>query len=167
MPKHHSALVTTLLLPRALPLLMCACAGRGAPPAASIATVLKGSCKDPRAWQDDIGAIERGALASVEGQYIRNTCDGTAQVSGTQLHIRRPGPSQALDWMFRCGASRVVVGSEAPGTSATTVWLPDGLVDISVTARGPDVVVTLQGESVPKNIELLRRTIARIGGARP
>jgi hypothetical protein len=166
MPKRHSMLVATLLPPWTLSLLMSACAGGRVSPPASVATVLKGSCKDPREWQDDIGAVEHGVPANVEGQYIRNTCDGTTQVSGTEVHIRRPVPSPALDWMLRCRASRVVVGREAL-PAPTSVWLPEGLVDISVTAHGPDVIVTLQGESVPKNIQLLRRTIARIDGARP
>ena len=67
--------------------------------------------------------------------------------------------------MLRCGASRVRVGTDNPaGPSPTSLWLPDGLLDIAVKPEGDNFLVTLSAESVPKNIQLFHRTSDFLSG---
>ena len=43
-------------------------------------------------------------------------------------------------------------------SSTSSLWLPDGWLDIEVKPEGGNFRVTLSAESVPKNIQLFHRT---------
>ncbi len=113
------------------------------------------------AWRDNLRILQPSTVLKVEAHYTRNTCDGTTQVIGTRVLLRSPKePSPAaLSWMLQCRASRVFVGEAEPSyLPASSRWLPPGWLDIAVKPEGGIVVVTLSADSVPKNIELFRRT---------
>jgi hypothetical protein len=143
-----------------LPFLAGACAGT-ASRNTSTAAVAQNPCRDADVWRDDLRILEPKFVVNVEPHYTRNTCDGTTQIIGTQVLVRRPtdSSSEALSRMLRCGASRVRVGTDnRAGPSPTSLWLPDGLLDIEVKPEGDNFLVTLSAESVPKNIQLFHRT---------
>jgi hypothetical protein len=143
-----------------LPLCGLTCAEH--PPATiSTAPVALSPCKDAQSWRDQLQILQPNTVLGVEAHYWRNTCDGTAQVMGTRVLLRRPeAPSlAALSWMLRCGGSRVFFGAADPSRSSTGPrWLPGGWLDIEVKPDGGNFVVTLSADSVPKNIELFHRT---------
>jgi hypothetical protein len=61
--------------------------------------------------------------------------------------------------MLQCRASRVFLGEADPSDlPRRSPWLPSGWLDIEAKPEGGNLVVTLSAESVPKNIELFRRT---------
>jgi hypothetical protein len=100
-------------------------------------------------------------VLGVEAHYWRNTCDGTAQVMGTRVLLRRPEDSSraALSRMLQCGGSRVFLGQAYPSQPSTSLlWLPDGWLDIEVKPEGGNFLVTLSADSVAKNIQLFQRT---------
>jgi hypothetical protein len=143
-----------------LPLCGLACAEH---PSATISTarVARSPCKDPKSWRDNLQILQPNNVLGVEAHYWRNTCDGTAQVMGTRVLVRRPEDSSlaALSWMLQCGGSRVFLGAADPSQSSTGPrWLPDGWLDIEVKPDGGNFVVTLSADSVPKNIQLFHRT---------
>jgi hypothetical protein len=149
-----------------LPFLAGACAG-SASRNITTSAVAQNPCRDIDVWRDDLRILEPKFVVNVEPHYTRNTCDGTTQIIGTQVVVRRPtdSSSAALSRMLRCGASRVRVGMDNPeGPSPTSLWLPDGLLDIEVKPEGGNLLVTLSAESVPKNIQLFHRTTDFLGG---
>ena len=136
------------------------CAGLP-PPRTSVAPVAKNPCEDPAAWQDNLRILQRNTVLRVEAHYTRNTCDGTTQVIGTRALLRSPEGSSgaALSWMLQCRASRIFLGEAAPsGFPRGSPWLPTGWLDVEAKPEGGNVIVTLSADSVPKNIELFRRT---------
>jgi hypothetical protein len=149
-----------------LPFLAGACAGTS-PRNTSTAAVAQNPCQDADVWREDLRILEPKSVVHIEPHYTRNTCDGTTQVIGTQVVMRRPADSSfaALSRMLRCGASRVHIGEDNPvGPSPTSLWLPDGWLDIEVKPDGGDFLVTLSAESVPKNIQLFHRTTELLDG---
>jgi hypothetical protein len=144
-----------------LALLASACAGVR-PPTASTTAI--DPCRDATTWQDDLRIVLPSGVLAARGLYIKNTCDGTTQVTGTELLIRRSedSSSTALARMLKCGGSRVLLagGERSRDQSPSSVWLPDGWVEISVRSHAENVLVTLSADSVPKNIELLRHAVA-------
>lgn len=148
-----------------LPFLAGACAGT-ASRNTSTAAVAQNPCRDADVWRDDLRILEPRSVVEIEPHYTRNTCDGTTQVIGTQVVLRPPSDSSsaALSRMLRCGASRVLVGMHNPASpSPTSLWLPDGWLDIEVKPEGGNFLVTLSAESVPKNIQLFHRTTDFLG----
>jgi hypothetical protein len=123
------------------------------------APVTRNPCEEAAPWQDNLRILQPRTVLRVEAHYIRNTCDGTTQVIGTRVFLRRPEDSSqaALSWMLQCRASRVfVAGADSSPLSTNSRWLPAGWLDIEVKADGENVVVTLSADSIPKNIELFR-----------
>ena len=141
---------------------ICASACAGIPsPRTSVASVAKNPCEDAAAWQENLRILQPRTVLSVQAHYTRNTCDGTTQVIGTRVLLRRPEDSShaALSWMLQCRASRVLLGEAHPSLFLTSSpWLPTGWLDIEAKPEGGNFVVTLSADSVPKNIELFRRT---------
>jgi hypothetical protein len=61
--------------------------------------------------------------------------------------------------MLQCRASRIFLGETDPSDSPTSPrWLPAGWLDIETKPEGGTLIVTLSADSVPKNIDLFRRT---------
>jgi len=148
-----------------LPCLAGACAG-AASRSTSIAAVPQNPCRDANVWREDLRILEPKLVVHIEPHYTRNTCDGTTQVIGTQVVLRSPSDSAsaALSRMLRCGFSRVLIGTPNPASlSPTSLWLPDGWLDIEVKPDGGNFLITLSAESVPKNIQLFHRTTDFLG----
>jgi hypothetical protein len=132
----------------------------------STAALAQNPCGDAKAWRDDLHILQPKAVLGIEPHYTRNTCDGTTQIIGTQIVMRRleDSSSAALSRMLRCGPSRVLVGKDDPSMPSTSsLWLPDGWLDIGVKPDGGNFLVTLSAESVPKNIQLFHRTVDFLG----
>jgi hypothetical protein len=132
----------------------------------STAAIAQNPCGDANAWREDLRILQAATVVGVEPHYWRNTCDGTSQVIGTQIVLRRPedSSSAALTRMLRCGPSRVLVGRDGPSMSSrSSLWLPDGWLDIGVKPDGGNFLVTLSAESVPKNIQLFHHTVDLLG----
>ena len=130
-------------------------------PHTSGAPIAKTPCEDAAAWQDNLRILQPTTALKVEAHYTRNTCDGTTQVIGTRVLLRSPQDSSraAVSWMLQCRASRVFLGEDDRSVRpASSWWLPPGWLDIEVKPEGGDLIVTLSADSVPKNIELFRRT---------
>jgi hypothetical protein len=148
-----------------LPFFAYACAETSSP-RLSAAAIAQNPCRDAHAWRDDLRILEPKSVVGIEPHYTRNTCDGTTQVIGTQIVMRRPenSSSAALSRMLRCGASRVLVGKDDPSIPSTSsLWLPDGWLDVVVKPDGANFLVTLSSESIPKNIQLFHRTTDFLG----
>ncbi len=119
-------------------------------------------CEDGRAWQDALRALPPTAVRRVEATYLRDTCAGTALVSGTKLSIV-PDAGQSSAWarLIECHAARVrFLGPEPSPPRSPTAWMPDGWVDIKVEGDTRNIVLTLHAESATKNIRLFRHTAA-------
>jgi len=152
-----------------LAIFACTCAETQLP-STSTATVTQNPCRDAKAWRYGLGILQPKIVVEIEPHYTRNTCDGTTQVIGTQIVMSRPDESSAaaLSQMLRCGASRVWIGKDNPSMpSRTPFWLPDGWLDVGVKPDGVNFLVTLSAESVPKNIQLFRRTTDFLRARRP
>ena len=148
-----------------LTFLLHACAA-APPPRAPTQLAAQNPCGDAKAWRDDLRILEPKTVLGIEPHYWRNTCDGTSQVIGTQIVLRRPedSSSAALSWMLRCGPSRVLVGKDNPSMPPTSLlWLPDGWLDVGVKPDGGNFLVTLSAESVPKNIQLFHHAVDFLG----
>jgi hypothetical protein len=141
---------------------ICASTCAGIPsPRSSVAPVAKNPCEDAAAWQDNLRILQPNTVLGVEAHYTRNTCDGTTQVIGTRVLLRSPEGSSraALSWMLQCRAWRIFVREADPSSfPRRSPWLPTGWLDIEAKPEGGTLVVTLSADSVPKNIELFRRT---------
>jgi hypothetical protein len=143
-----------------LPLCALTCAANPGPSLSS-AQGAQSPCKNAKSWQQNLWVLQPNTVLKVEAHYTRNTCDGTTQVVGTRVLLRSPEDSSraALSWMLQCRASRVFFGEADPSQPPTSSrWLPPGWLDIEVKPEGGTLVVTLSADSVPKNIELFRRT---------
>jgi hypothetical protein len=141
---------------------ICASTCAGIPPLRpSVAPIATNPCEDAAVWQDNLRILQPNTVLRVEAHYTRNTCDGTTQVIGTRVLLRSAeGPSRAaLSWMLQCRAWRIFVGQADPSSfRRRSPWLPTGWLDIEAKPEGDNLVVMLSADSVPKNIELFRRT---------
>lgn len=155
--------------------LLCACSETLAPAGvttagstgAATARVDASPCGDGRAWQEALGALQPAAVRHVEATYTRDTCSGTAQVSGTKL-VLLPNAVESAQWaqLLECGAAHVrFMGTSASAETRSPAWTPEGRLDIAVEREGGNVVLTLSAESVPKNIRLFRSAAALLGPA--
>jgi hypothetical protein len=124
-------------------------------------------CRDGAAWQEELAALDANAVLKIEPTHWFDTCSGAAQVTGTRLLMRRPEAStERLSRMLRCSSARVRVGNgDGSRLPDGRLQLPEGWVDIDVTREAGDYSVRLRAESVPKNIELLRRATAFVRAA--
>jgi hypothetical protein len=123
------------------------------------------ACNDGPAWQDALNALAREAVVHVEPTYMRDTCAGSAQVSGTKIAVASSAV-QSAPWtrLLACRAARVRFSSFDRSTrGGSSEWAPDGWVEISVVREPKQVVLTLSAASVPENIRLLRRIARRVG----
>jgi hypothetical protein len=57
-----------------------------------------------------------------------------------------------------------VTGLDEDERGRPHLWIPNGWLDIDVKRSGNDLAITLSAESVPKNIQMLRRTRALVHG---
>jgi hypothetical protein len=126
-------------------------------------------CDDAQAWQEVLGALRPAAVQDVTPTYIRDTCAGSAQVSGTKLALS-PDAVASPTWalLLACRNARVHLGE--PQTPAqlrgSPRWTPDGWVGIAVERDGKKIVLTLHAESVSKNIRLFRSAAAFLAATR-
>jgi hypothetical protein len=137
--------------------------------AAATAKLDAAPCEDGQAWQDALSALPAPAVQRVEPTYLRDTCAGSALVSGTRLGIL-PEAAASARWgrLLECPAAHVrFAGNPASiQTSLQKGWIPEGWVDIAVERGGKDLVLTLRAESAAKNIRLFQRASAFVSAAR-
>lgn len=119
------------------------------------------ACRDGLSWQQLLAAIPAGAIKRVEPMYMRDTCAGSAQVSGTRL-VLLPKAFSSAQWgtLVTCRGSHVRLSDDEQGPGAISAWIPEGWVDLTVERDHNGVTLALSAESVPKNILLLRRAKA-------
>ncbi len=124
-------------------------------------------CGDSALWLEDLRLVGSGTPLRVEPLYIRNTCDGTTQVAGTDIFLR-PSTGEEVTTLSRalgCGPARIVVAA-GDASRARAPWLPDGWLDVALRTEGEAFVLRLRADSVPKNIELFREASRALGAAR-
>jgi hypothetical protein len=158
--KTHQLLVGCLGVAGAL----SACA-MNAPPTAKAAEVERTQCADNGAAQDDIRLLQATTVLKAEPIYSRiHTNTGEEKrVSGATLLIRPPSGATAdrLAAVLQCHSARVLLGQVDRSQFADDpYWLPDAWLDINVTPEAGNFAVTLQADSVAKNIEVLSRATA-------
>jgi hypothetical protein len=137
-------------------------------PAAASATVDAPPCGDGRAWQEALGALPASAVQHVQATYFRDTCAGTALVSGTRLAIS-PEAVASAQWarLLECPTAHVrFAASSGSRQSPALSWTPDGRVDIEVTRDGRNLALTIRAESAAKNSRLFQRTAAFVSATR-
>jgi hypothetical protein len=178
-PTERSPVKPYVRCAMALGLATFSCACSDALPRASVGTGGRSSthatakvdapaCEDGRAWREALDALPAAAVTGVRPVYVRDTCAGSAQVTGVKLALL-PGAVASPPWagLLECRAARVAfakAGASEPSTSP--VWTPDGLVDIVVERDRKNVFLEVSAESVPENIRLFRRVAAFARAAR-
>jgi len=119
-------------------------------------------CQDGSAWQAALGGLPATAVGRVEATYFRDTCAGTALVSGTKLYVLS-GAVEAAPWgrLLECGTARVrFTATPSKAYAGSPAWTPDGWVDVKVEHEHKSIVLTLHAESAAKNIQLYHRATA-------
>lgn len=125
-------------------------------------------CQDGQAWQEALRALPAAAVAHIEPTYFRDTCAGTALVSGTKLSITTEA-IQTAPWarLLECHTARVrFTTTSATAPEGSPGWTPVGWVDIAVEREPKDLTLTLRAESAAKNIRLFHSAIAFVDPTR-
>jgi len=165
------SLCTSLAGTCSLIALSCACSETLSPPGAktvdpagarSATKADVSPCDDVQAWRDALGALPAAAVQHVEPTYMRDTCSGTAQVTGTTLALA-PSAVGSEPWarLAECAGARVhfpeaSASAQAPLGSLT----PEGWLEITVEHEHQNVVLTLHADSIAKNVRLFRHAVA-------
>jgi len=134
-----------------------------APPAAKAANVDEYQCSGAEGSPVDLQVAQAAMVLDVEPLYLHDTCAGTAQVAGTKLLLRRPtgASTEQVAQVIRCASARATLGRVDPSKFPNNIFgLPGAWVDVDVTGEGDHLAVTLRADSIPHNIQLLRRASA-------
>jgi hypothetical protein len=169
-PIRHARFMTTLGLV-AVSLSGCSVA---APPQGARSADTPGTsgpapslCEDGRAWQKALEGLPPAAVQRVQGTYTRNTCDGTAQVSGTDLALQ-PEVVESAEWvrLFECRTAHVhFTATDELARTGSPSWAPAGWIDITLERENKQLILRLSAESVAKNIRLYRHARALVGAS--
>jgi hypothetical protein len=147
--------------------LAAGCAGN-VPPTAKAAQVEQIQCAGSKIGSDDLRLLETTTVLKAEPIYSRvHTRDNDEErVSGAKLLIRPPAgvSAEQLTRVLQCHSARVLLGqvdrSQLPDDP---YWLPDAWIDINVTPESGNFAVTLESDSVAKNLQVLNRATAFAG----
>lgn len=143
------------------------------PPSAKAAQVEQMQCPDPSAQQDDLRLLQGTTVLRAEPIYahvLTGKNDSEDRVGGAKLIIRPPeGVSpERMTRILQCHSARALLGqvdpSQLPGDPYV---LPDAWLDIDVKPEAGNFSVTLQSDSVSKNIQVLSQATSYAGAHRP
>jgi hypothetical protein len=156
------------LVVSAAALALAACAQGSVTTGARAAQVVRMQCPSADASQDEAQVLERATVLKVEPHFYWDRCFGIAKVTSTTLLVQRPaGVSvEQLEKDVQCASARTarVQGS---ASARDPYGLPGAWVDIEMKPEGDDLVITLQADSVPNNIRLLRQATAFAAAQHP
>ena len=139
-----------------------ACAGQ-VTPAATAAKVEHTQC--PGVEHDDVAVLNGTTVLRAQPIYTRQPSKSGEEerVSGVKLVIRPPeGVSpERLTRTLQCHSARALLGqvdrSQMPDDP---YWLPDEWLDIAVVPENGNYAVSLQADSVAKNLQVFNRVSA-------
>lgn len=164
----HTPLTVERFTPFAAGLLCCLSAACAAPvpPTATAAKVEQTQCSGVA--QDDTALLQGTTVVRAEPIYTRveNKTGSEEHVSGVKLVVRPTEgvSSERLARTLRCHSARALLGqvdrSQLPDDP---YWLPDEWLDIKVTPENGNYAVSLQADSVSKNLQVYNRVSAYAG----
>jgi hypothetical protein len=141
---------------------LAACAGQPRPTVRA-AQVEQAQCVGPAS--DDLSVLHSVTVVGARPIYSHVHTNGNDEdrVSGAELVIRAPDgvTSEKLARVLQCHSARVLLGQVDPSVLPDDpYWLPDAWVDIDVKSAGGNFSVTLQADSIAKNLQVLSRATA-------
>lgn len=107
--------------------------------------------------------LQANAVLYIKPLYhhiIVNPNNAEDRISGAKLVLRPPPgvSAEELTRILQCHSARVVLGKVSPAEIVDDpYWLPDRWVDIQVTPENGNFAVTVVGDTVHDNIEVLDR----------
>jgi hypothetical protein len=154
------------LVGTAFTLAACATSAR---PSARAAQVERIQCSDPTAQRDDVALLQTTTVLQAEPIYshvISGRNNAEDRVSGAKLLVRPPEgvSAERMTRILQCHSARVLLGqvdrSQFPDDPYV---LPDAWVDIDVKPEAGNFAVTLQSDSVSRNLQVLNQATAYAG----
>jgi hypothetical protein len=147
---------------------LAACA-TGVPPSAQAAKVERIQCSDPTAQHDDVRLLRTTTVLKAEPIYshvISGRNNAEDRVSGAKLLVRPPEgvSAERMTRVLQCHSARVLLGQIDRAQFPDDPYvLPDAWVDIDVKPEAGNFAVTLQSDSISRNLQVLSQATAYAG----